>query len=370
MKKAKQLLICAIALPTLVFSIIILAFVINPRAVTSIFFGVNIEPVSITLLSDFEERVPDEQTRKIVTATKTFLSSLNERQLNDIRFDFDNNFQRSNWSNFPEGMIPRGGLKLGELSSKQRNLLDGVLKQILSEYGYENIQHQLETEDTLSQMPFMKYGTSQFYLAILGEPSTSLPWMFQFGGHHLAINATIYGANLSLSPMLTGGQPLHLPKLGSASIVDDEILALQNFVESLEGKQQTKASVSANIADLQHGPGMYGRNAEPKGIYGRDLNPAQKELFLNLIASRLSFMNDDDYSANAILIEKDLDRTSFGVWGSMDKFGFAYFRIVGPNVLIEYAPQLEGEDDPIIEHLHSIYRNPSNDYGIGMGITE
>jgi hypothetical protein len=32
--------------------------------------------------------------------------------------------------------------------------------------------------------------------------------MLQFGGHHLAINATVVGPHVALSPSLTGGQPL------------------------------------------------------------------------------------------------------------------------------------------------------------------
>jgi hypothetical protein len=36
-------------------------------------------------------------------------------------------------------------------------------------------------------------GRAEYYLAILGEPSATQPWMIQFGGHHLAINMTIVG---------------------------------------------------------------------------------------------------------------------------------------------------------------------------------
>jgi len=35
------------------------------------------------------------------------------------------------------------------------------------------------------------FGSDAFYLSILGTPTTTEPWMWQFGGHHLAINATI-----------------------------------------------------------------------------------------------------------------------------------------------------------------------------------
>ncbi len=38
----------------------------------------------------------------------------------------------------------------------------------------------------------------------------------------------------------------------------------------------------------------------------------------------------------------------------------AYFRIQGPAVFIEYAPQGSGDNN--IDHIHTIYRDPTNDY--------
>jgi hypothetical protein len=35
-----------------------------------------------------------------------------------------------------------------------------------------------------------------------------------------------------------------------------------------------------------------------------------------------------------------------------------YYRIQGPTVVIEYAPQ-QGD----LDHIHTIYRDPTNDYG-------
>jgi hypothetical protein len=37
----------------------------------------------------------------------------------------------------------------------------------------------------------------------------------------------------------------------------------------------------------------------------------------------------------------------------------AYYRIQGPHLVIEYAPQ---NDEPA-NHVHTMYRDPENDYG-------
>ena len=41
--------------------------------------------------------------------------------------------------------------------------------------------------------------------------------------------------------------------------------------------------------------------------------------------------------------------------------GTAYYRIQGPNLVIEYAPQPLGGDPSL--HIHTMYRDPANDYG-------
>ena len=47
----------------------------------------------------------------------------------------------------------------------------------------------------------------EYYLAFLGTPSATTPWMLQFGGHHLAINLTMAGSQASMTPSLPAAQP-------------------------------------------------------------------------------------------------------------------------------------------------------------------
>ena len=57
-------------------------------------------------------------------------------------------------------------------------------------------------------------------------------------------------------------------------------------------------------------------------------------------------------------IEKDLDETWFAWFGPTTAGKAASYRIQGPAVLIEFVPQRMGT-----EHVHAMYRDPSNDYG-------
>lgn len=60
-------------------------------------------------------------------------------------------------------------------------------------------------------------------------------------------------------------------------------------------------------------------------------------------------------------LKKNVADTWFAWSGSTEKGKAAYFRIQGPTVFIEYSPQRMGGDSS--KHIHTIYRDPTNDYG-------
>ena len=53
--------------------------------------------------------------------------------------------------------------------------------------------------------------------------------------------------------------------------------------------------------------------------------------------------------------------TSFAWRGPYDPGSDASYHLYGPNLIIEFAGQDLGGDPA--EHLHSIYRDPTNEYG-------
>jgi len=46
-------------------------------------------------------------TSKIVSAANAFLGTLNDQQRKSVMFAFDDQAQRTRWSNFPVSMVPR-----------------------------------------------------------------------------------------------------------------------------------------------------------------------------------------------------------------------------------------------------------------------
>ncbi len=334
------------------------------RSMTGLFFGVKTGPVKLPLKDNYEPRKADAKTTQIVLAAQKFINSLNASQKKAILYSFSDNAQRANWSNFPEGMIPRGGLKLAELSKQQRYLLEQLLSVIFSEKGVQNIKYQLAAEDSIGNSTLLKYGSKYFYVAFLGEPSKSMPWMFQFGGHHLGINTTFYGQDVTFSPMHTGAQPVNIVYQGKKiSITEKETRTAQSLLESLTDEQKEVAIRGEEAIDMVLGPGEFGTTLPPEGIKGSNLSKYQKQLLIKVIRARLDFINENDNAALMVQIQAELDDTYFAWWGPQKKLGFAYFRITGPSVVMEYAPQDDENDAGQIDHVHSIYLNPQNDYG-------
>lgn len=321
-------------------------------------------PVDLSIRDRFDVPMADSKSEAIVFAANAFLDTLSDRQRQAAVYAFDDNAQRSNWSNFPNGSVRRGGVMRGDLNDRQLEALDALLAEFLSQEGVTNIIHQLYAEDMLrrGRSSGVNFGSDFYFTSFLGEPSSTRPWMFQFGGHHLAINATVFGPHVSFAPMLTGGQPMHISYQGrDVFITERETTAAQALMDSL-GEAQLEAAVrGTRPINLLLGPGKDGTVLAPEGVRGSALSDEQQQLLLDVIRARLSFINDDDFAGKMPTIEAEIDDTWFGWWGPRGAPGTAYFRVTGPSIILEYAPQ--AVRDGTTEHVHNMYREPENDYG-------
>jgi hypothetical protein len=205
----------------------------------------------------------------------------------------------------------------------------------------------------------VQFGLDEYYIALLGAPSTTSPWMIQFGGHHLAINVTIVGSNQVMTPSLPAAQPARYMLNGETirplGKENDKAFVLIN---ALTAAQQKQAILNYEVRDLVLGPGEDGKVIQPEGIVGSALNASQQAMLLDLAHEWVGILNDEGAAAKMVELKTNLPRTYFAWSGSTKNGGLAYFRIQGPTLVIEYAPQ-QGD----LDHIHTIYRDPTNDYG-------
>jgi hypothetical protein len=315
---------------------------------------------------------------KVVTAANSFLSTLDENQKHSALFAYDDEQQRKRWSNLPTTMVARGSLPLKDMTPAQRTAAMALLAAALSPRGFEKVQQIMEGDEVLKtgegngrggrggRGGGAMFGKDLYYLAILGTPSERSPWMVQFGGHHLALNVTIAGEQGVLTPTLTGAQPAlytingkTVRPLGQES---DKAMALLN---SLDESQRKQAILNYRVADLVLGPGQDGKTIQPEGLKASGMNEKQKAMLLDVIGEWAGIVQEKAAAARMAELKADLNETWFAWSGNTSVAPgsniTAYYRIQGPHLVIEYSPQQLGGDPSL--HVHTMYRDPTNDYG-------
>jgi hypothetical protein len=303
-------------------------------------------------------------TARIVKAAQAVAASLDDAGRAKLQFAFDS-AQKANWSNLPTGIYERHSLRMGDLTPPQKAAVLTLLETALSRDGYVKVMDIVRGDEVLkngggrgSGGGRLNFGEAEYYLAFLGTPSTTAPWMLQFGGHHLAINLTMAGSAASLAPSLPAAQPAtytfegkEIRPLGRES---DKAFELIN---ALDATQRGQAILGSPVADLVLGPGQDGKVIQPEGLKASAMTPAQQTMLLGIVREWAGIMTDAFAEPRMAEIRANLPQTWFAWSGPTTRGSVAYFRIQGPTLVIEYAPQRS------VDHIHTIYRDPTNDYG-------
>ncbi len=293
-----------------------------------------------------------------VMKANAFLDTLNEKQKSKAQLEFDSG-KKPSWSNLPVTMVPRNGLRLGELTAPQRAAALESLAAVLSKDGYQKVIDIMNADDQLVKGANpMGFGTEHYYLAFFGKPSAKTPWMVQFGGHHLGINVTLVENRSVVTPTHTGTQPDKFTRDGKTvrPLGPENDLAFQ-FVNMLGAEDQKTAIVGDKPKNLILGPGQPVKEMAPEGLKCSSLNEAQRAVLLDLIAAWINILPKDSAAARLAELKGKLGETHFAWYGPTTNGSPAYYRIQGPNLWIEYAPQGG------TSHIHTIIRDPSNEYG-------
>jgi hypothetical protein len=329
------------------------------------------------------------RTQAAVQAVQAFLQTLSPSQREQLQFDFaphvkakaatfkggmngrmdfvGEQYGKAVWSNYPVSDVPRPGLALGKLSSAQRQAAMHVLQSVLSTKGYEKVLAIMGSDQALSETG-TKYasGAAYYTIGIFGKPDASSPWMIEFGGHHLGLNVVIAGTRGTMTPTLTGAQPA-VYQHGGKTV---RVLAQENdkafdLLAALTPAQRKQAVLDYAIGDLVLGPGHDGEVIVPEGVKGSALDARQRAMLLDLIDEWAGIIDPAYTGPRMAELRAGLDETYFAWSGPQThvpgRNGAAYYRIQGPKVLIEFAPQAPGGD--VTMHVHTVYRDPTESYG-------
>jgi hypothetical protein len=182
--------------------------------------------------------------------------------------------------------------------------------------------------------------------------------MLQFGGHHLAVNLTMAGGRATMAPSLPATQPAAYSFEGrTVRPLGDENDKAFALVNALDEKQRSQAVLRNRVANLVLGPGEDGKTIQPEGIRASDLSAAQQTMLWDLVREWTGLVNDAFAEPRMSELRSTVRETFFAWSGPTTNGSAAYFRVQGPTLVIEYAPQNS------TDHIHTIYRDPTNDYG-------
>jgi hypothetical protein len=327
------------------------------------------------------QRAPDgtDATQKAIAAAQALLATLDEHQRKVVNVELNEN-TRTKWSNLPTGIAPypRNGIRLGDMTAVQQDAALKLVAAPLSHSGYQKVINIVNGDEVFDKTMARSlrarenttphFGRGEFYVAILGKPSATTPWMIQFGGHHLGINITLVGSQHVITPSHTGAQPATYSMNGETirplGKENDKAFALINALNPAQRKQ---AMLDYYVADGVLGPGHDGEVIQPEGARAATFTAGQQAMLLDLIQEWVSIINETDAKTKMAEVKANLPDTFFAWSGPTTNGSAAYFRIQGPTVEIELSPQCPsapcGSDRPSPEHIHTFYRDPTNDYG-------
>lgn len=159
-----------------------------------------------------------------------------------------------------------------------------------------------------------------------------------------------------------GANPAHVAVgnlKGMRPLEKEESLA-RTLVKNLDHEQQIKAVFSDRaFRDILTAGDAQVSAPDLVGISAGELNESQLEMLVGLIAEYASVMPPEIASQRMSIIRRSSwDRIYFGWAGGLDAGQPHYYRIQGPDFLIEYDNVQNGAN-----HIHTVWRDFDGDFG-------
>jgi len=309
----------------------------------------------------------------MTSAARRFLDALPAEARAKAQFAFEDE-ERKDWSNLPASYA-RKGLPLEAMDDRARKAAQELLRASLSSQGYLKAAGVVHREAVLiaSARPDaaaraqQMFGTGKYYLGVFGNPGVDKRWGWQFDGHHLALNFTAVGDQVTGAPALWGAQP---DEILSGTEAGWRVLAAERakglaLMAALDAKQRAKAVLSEKRPEgIFTGPKRDKALQKIEGLAAAGLSASQRALLWSLIDEYVGNQTEAVAAAHRKKIERDgFAKVHFSWMGPVDGAKSFYFRVHGPSILIEYDNTGEPKDGSDSNHIHSMFRDPSNDYG-------
>ena len=310
-------------------------------------------------------------TQSTREAAEAFLGSLTPDQRSKTLFPIDTDQWRK-WSNIHPTLL-RHGTPLFEMTDGQRDRAFALLRESLSQRGFEEALDIMHLNETVMEMTgrLDEYGEDLYWLSIMGTPSATEPWGWQWDGHHLIVNYFVLGDQVVVTPTFLGAEPVHAASgkyAGLRVFKSDEDRGL-GLIRALSQAQCAKTIIAAETSGEDFTT-AFRDNLELNyaGIRYDELANTQHDLLLGLLEYHVGRMRSGHAQNKMEEVKRHLKDTYFCWMGGLDNDSTFYYRVQSPVIIVEFDHQrgiaFREHTKPYKGHIHVILRTPNgNDYG-------
>lgn len=315
-------------------------------------------------------------TEPVRRAAVAFLAGLTTEQRARTLFASADDIEWRKWAN--QDPYLRQGVSFLEMTDAQRELAFGLLRAGLSAKGLQQTRDIMRLNYTLGELNdnnFDRYGEWRYHITIMGEPSATEPWGWQFDGHHAIINYFVLDDQVVMTPLFAGSEPViaRAGRYAGTKVLQAEQEQGLALINALPEAQRSVAVLSGDKTTAMSLTEAFHDNVvlDYQGVRASELPAAQRKQLLELITLHVSAMDEGHARVKMEEVQKHLDRTTFAWIGQHQPDSVFYYRIQSPVILIEFdhQPPLAlrrpgGPTGPQRDHIHVVVRTPNgNDYG-------
>lgn len=314
-------------------------------------------------------------TEPVRVAAEAFLAALTAQQRWKTLYSVHDDEWRK-WMN--QSFYVRQGVSFLELTDEQREAAFDLLRAALSAKGMQLTRDIMRLNTTLAELTddnFDEYGEWQYHLTVMGTPSATEPWGFQFDGHHAAINYFVLGDQVVATPFFAGSEPIaaSFGKYQGTAILQAEAAQALDLINALDESQRARAILRLSKTGDENLTEAWKDNVviDYAGIPAMQLTDREFRRLVDLIELYVGNIADGHAQVKMKEVLAHMDRTYFAWIGGTQPGSVFYYRIQSPVIIIEFDHQrpaglrhLIDPSLPTAEHVHTVVRTPNgNDYG-------
>jgi len=314
-------------------------------------------------------------TEAVRNAAEKFIATLTNVQLARTMFPVDD-VQWRKWMN--QHFYARPGISFAEMTEAQRDAAFGLMHASLSAKGFDLTRNVMRLNETLAEMvdEHLFLGEWLYFITIMGKPSATEPWGWQFSGHHAIFNYFVLGDQVVMTPLFLGSEPVRATsgKYKGVVILQQEQNDGLEMLRGLTDAQRKQAVLNFSKAGNNNLTEAFKDNVvlDYAGLRANDLERAARRRLRDLVQLYVSNMDEGHTRVKMNEIDRHLDNTWFSWIGGTEADTAFYYRVQSPVILIEFDHQRPANlarfaadpKKPTQQHIHCVVRTPNgNDYG-------